>query len=197
MLSRTKNDFQNACNSVKRPQLLNATCELIPGIAAFTKFCYSQHTPPVYNNAFFKSESGLQQVDPLGPLLSSLTLWPTTQKIKTSVPSSLEHTWYIDDGFFAGSEEQILDTLKIIANEGSERGLILRKDKCELRLVKNFPSIDQAVKSNFGEGSAVLGVAVGSKKNCRFLFEDETSKKFIYAGQFTSPQRSSICIRYP
>ena len=40
----SKIDFQNAFNSVKRSHLLKAIFEFIPGFAAFTNFCYSQHT---------------------------------------------------------------------------------------------------------------------------------------------------------
>ena len=49
-------DYQNAFNSVKRSHLLKATYEFIPGIAAFTNFCYSQHTPLFYNNAIVQIE---------------------------------------------------------------------------------------------------------------------------------------------
>ena len=56
-------DFRNAFNSVKRSHLLQAACDFIPGIAAFTNFCYSQHVPLLYNNASLKSESVVQQGD--------------------------------------------------------------------------------------------------------------------------------------
>ena len=156
-------DFQNAFNSVKRSHLIKAAYEFIPGVAAFPNFYYSQHTPLLYNNAIIQSESGVQQGDPLGPLLFSLTLWPIIQKIKTSIPDLVQHTLYLDDGFIADSEDQIKQTLKILANEGPERGLFLRKDKCGLWSIKDLPSVDQAVKRNLGNGCEILGAAVGSK----------------------------------
>ena len=125
---------------------ITTTNEFIPGIAAFTNFCYSQHTPLFYNNAIVQSELGVQQGDPLGLLLFSLRLWPIKQKIKTSFPGLLQHTWYLYVGFIAGSEDQIKQTLEILANEGPQRGLILIKDKSELWSIKDLPSVDQAVK---------------------------------------------------
>ena len=75
----------------------------------------------------------------------------------------LQHTWYLDDGFIAGSEDQIKQTVEILANEGPERGLILRKDKRELWSIKDLPSVDQAVKSNLGNGFEFMGAEVVSK----------------------------------
>ena len=48
-------DFRKAFNLVKRSQLLQAACDFIPGTAAFTNFCYSQHVPLLYNNASLQS----------------------------------------------------------------------------------------------------------------------------------------------
>ena len=135
----------------------------MPGIAAFTSFSFSQHKPLFYNNAIIQSESFVQQGDPLGPLLFSLTLWQIIQKIKTSVPSLLQHTGYLEDGFKAGSGDQIKQTLEIPDNEAPDRGLILRKDKCELWSIEDIPSDDQAVRTNLGKVFELLGAAIGTK----------------------------------
>ena len=113
-----QNDFQNAFISVKRSHLLQAAYDFIPGIADFTSFYYSQHVPLLYNSASLQSESGVQQGVPHGSLLFSLTLWPVIEKIRDAVPNLTQHTWYLDDGFVAGSEDQIRTTLHILANEG-------------------------------------------------------------------------------
>ena len=69
-------DFCNAFNSIKRSEMLNAVANSMPGIAAFTNSCYSQNSQLFYDKFFVSSESGIQQDDPIGPLLFSLTLWP-------------------------------------------------------------------------------------------------------------------------
>ena len=109
-------DFRNALNSVKRSHLLQAACDFIPVIAAFTNFSYSQHVPILYNNASLQIESGVQPGDPLAQLLFSLTLCPAIEKIRDAVPNFTQHTWYLDDGFVAGSEDQIRTKLNILAN---------------------------------------------------------------------------------
>ena len=88
----------------------------------------------------------------------SFTLWPIIQKIRISVPSLLQHTWYLDDGFIAGSEDQINQTLEILFNEDLERDLISEKDKCQLCSIKDLLFVDQATKKNLGNGFEVLGV---------------------------------------
>ena len=125
-------------------------------------FCYSQYVPLLYNNASLQSESGVQQGDPLDPLLFSLTFWPVIEKIRDAVPNLTQHTWYLDDGFVAGSDDQTRTTLDILANEGPERGLYLRKDKSELWSIVDLPSVDREVTRNMGNGFEVLGAAVGS-----------------------------------
>ena len=118
--------------------------------------------PLLYNNASLQSESGVQKGDPLGPLLISLTLWPVIEKIRDAVPHLTQRTWYLDDGFVAGLEDQIRTTLDILANEGPKRGLDLRKDKCELWSIIDIPSVDREVTRNMGNGFEVLGAAIGS-----------------------------------
>ena len=156
-------DFQNAFYSVKRSHLLQAACDFIPAIADFTSFYYSQHVPLLYNNARFQSESSsVQPGVPHGSLLFFLTLWPVIEKIRDAVPNLTQHTWYLDDGFVAGSEDQIRTTLHNLANEGPKRGLYLRKDKCELWSIVNLPSVDREIVRNTSNGFEVVGAAVAS-----------------------------------
>ena len=175
-------DFRNAFISVKRSHLLQAACDFMPCIAAFTSFCYSQHVP-LLNNASLKSESGVQQGDPLGPFLFSLTLWPVIEKVGDAVPNLTQHTWYLDDGFVAGSADQIRTTLVVLANDGPTTGLYLWKDKCALWSIVDLPSVDPEVKRNMGNGFEVLG-PLSDHQNlfllaCRNVFKSLTRSRRI------------------
>ena len=66
-------DFENALISIKRSQTLNAAVTLMPSLASFAIYCYSQHSYLYYSNKSVTNQSGLQQGDPLGPLLFSPT----------------------------------------------------------------------------------------------------------------------------
>ena len=84
-------------------------------------------------------------------LLFLLTLWPVIEKIRDAVPSLTKQTWYLDDGFVAGTENQIRTTLDILANEGQKRVLYLRKDKCKLCSIVDLPSVDREVTIKTGD----------------------------------------------
>ena len=66
-------DFQRAFHSIKRSYLLKTSYEFILGLAAFTNFCYPQHTPLFYDNSIIQNTLDVQQGDSLAPLLFSLT----------------------------------------------------------------------------------------------------------------------------
>ena len=68
-----KLDFQNAFNSIHRDKMLEATCDLAPEIFPFV-YSYSSHSHLLWDDRLILSAEGVQQGDPLGPLLFCLTL---------------------------------------------------------------------------------------------------------------------------
>nr|GEV82221.1 putative reverse transcriptase domain-containing protein [Tanacetum cinerariifolium] len=61
----------------------------------------------------FLSTTGMQQGDPLGPLLFALILHPLLHKIKDSCKLLL-HAWYLDDGTVIGDSKKVARVLDII-----------------------------------------------------------------------------------
>ena len=153
-------DFKNAFNSVKRNNVLEAVAKFLPSVAPFASFCYSQHSHVHFNNIYLMSQLGVQQGDPLGPLLFSLALWPIIKQIETKLRNLVQHNWYLEDGILAGTHQQLCTALNFLTNLSEGCGLELRNEKCELWSPVDLNAIDNRVKRNSQEGFEILGAAV-------------------------------------
>ncbi|XP_026425407.1 uncharacterized protein LOC113321716 isoform X2 [Papaver somniferum] len=80
---------------------------------------------------------GVQQGDPLGPLLFGLALHQIAEKIASHCTLDL-HAWYLDDGTIACDTMEVSKVLKIIQSDGPSRGLHLNVTKTKIF----WPSFD-------------------------------------------------------
>ena len=69
-----KIDFKNAFNTVKRDAILHKVKELLPKIFPFVFQAYAQPTDLFFGKESLLPKEGVQQGDPLGPLLFSLAI---------------------------------------------------------------------------------------------------------------------------
>ena len=112
-----KLDFKNAFNMIHRDKMLHAAREHIPSLYPFIWQCYRETTALTY---------GVQQGDPLGPLLFCLL----AQNLISTLRSEL-NIWYLDDGTLGGPIDSVLENLETIKSSASSLGLHLNIDKCE------------------------------------------------------------------
>ena len=154
-------DFKNAFNLVKRSKVLEAVATILPSNGTFASFCYSQHSHLHFNNTYLSSQSGVQQEDPLGPLLFSLALWPIIKEIKSKLPNLVKQNWCLDDCILAGIRQELSTALNLLTNLVEGSGLELRIKKCELWYLN---AIDSRVKRNSKEGLEILGAAIGNPR---------------------------------
>ena len=77
--------------------MLHAVREQSPGIYDFVHSAYSQPSLLFFKDNIIESAEGVQQGDPLGPLLLSLTVHPILKTLKSEI-----RNFYLDDGAMGG-----------------------------------------------------------------------------------------------
>ncbi|GJR17450.1 putative reverse transcriptase domain-containing protein [Tanacetum coccineum] len=124
-------DFSNAFNLVDRSALLHEVRVKCPSISLWVDFLYGQASRLYIGDTHIWSATGVQQGDPLGPLLFALILHPLLHKIKDSCKLLL-HAWYLDDGTVIGDSEEVARVLDIIKVSGPGLGLELNIKKTKI-----------------------------------------------------------------
>ncbi|GKE30490.1 putative reverse transcriptase domain-containing protein, partial [Tanacetum coccineum] len=124
-------DFSNAFNRVDRSALLHKVRVKCPLISLWVDFLYGQASRLYIGDTHIWSANGVQQGDPLGPLLFALILHPLLHKIKDSCKLLL-HVWYLDDGTVIRDSEEVARVLDIIKVSGPGLGLELNIKKTEI-----------------------------------------------------------------
>ena len=80
-----------------------------------------------WEDKIIQSAEGVQQGDPLGPLLFCLTF----QQLKPQLTSEFK-VFYLDDGTLGGSIEDLRHDLRVVEKVGQEIGLQLNEEKTEV-----------------------------------------------------------------
>jgi hypothetical protein len=161
-----KVEFRNAFNTIDREVFLSDVKEHFPQIYNWVSYCYRQPAALIFGGEEIRSESGVQQGDPLGPFLISLALHRLVKKIDAAVPGLDLHLWYLDDGTIIADEEKVAAVFEVISLHAPDIGLQLNAAKTELwwpsgeRNAPDFPSSD--VKWIHDDGIELLGSPIGS-----------------------------------
>ena len=122
-----KLDFSNAFNSIHRDAVLLAVHDKIPEIFNFCLLAYAQSSILVFGDFQIRSEEGIQQVDPLGPLLFCLTIQPILSSLQSDLTIG-----FMDDVTLGGDMHVVSSDIQHIKCSGATLGLNLNISKCEL-----------------------------------------------------------------
>ncbi|GAU91757.1 hypothetical protein RvY_03953 [Ramazzottius varieornatus] len=122
-----KLDSINAFNTIRRDVLIQIVHDTVPMYLPFVWQSYRRPSKLVYGEHVLESASGVQQGDPLGPLLFCLVI----ERLTKSLTSPL-NAWYLDDGTIGGDVDCVVSDLQIVMTKGLEQGLELSTSKCEL-----------------------------------------------------------------
>ena len=88
-------DVKNALNSLSRDQLLKHVSLRAPALMQWVLSCYGQPSFLFFGSHCQQSSTGVQQGDPLGPLLFCLTIHSILERMPDALPFN---SWYLDDG---------------------------------------------------------------------------------------------------
>ena len=130
--------------------------------------CYGDHPILLSAMGTLRSESGVQQGDPLGPLLFCLVLHKVVTAIAVdSICSQLSfHSWYMDDGVIAGPKQAALQALSIIKQLGPPLGLFINTSKCELFSKGGLRGFPDVMKKSNALIFEILGAPIGDPIFC-------------------------------
>ena len=120
-------DFKNAFNSVRRGKVLKAVKEVVPELFPFLFSCYSAPSTLFLGDTTLLSAEGIQQGDPLGPLLFCLVIHPLVQQLQSEL-----RIFFLDDGTIGGPEAKVLQDFQLVEQEAALMGLHLNHHKTEL-----------------------------------------------------------------
>ena len=146
-----KLDFKNAFNSIRRDKMLEATLALAPDLFPFAHSVYSSPSSLYWGDRIIQSAEGVQQGDPLGPLLFCLTI----HKIISQLHSELRIA-YLDDVTLGGCTSDVSQDVEMVQHCSDELGLQLSHQKSEI-LCDDISTRDKIL--SVLPGSKVVGTA--------------------------------------
>ena len=87
-----KLDFKNACNCLRRDRMLAAVRQKVPELFPLIHSAYSVPSSLFVGDTVIQSAEGVQQGDPLGPLLFCLATIGITEHLRSEL-----HIFYLND----------------------------------------------------------------------------------------------------
>ena len=174
--------MRNAFNLASRQAMLSECKMHFPELLSWVSWCYGEHPLLWHFMGSLTLESGVQQGDPLVPLLFSplvLNILVTTIAIDNDCSSLQLQAWYLDNGIIAGPRSALLRVLSLIQQEGPSLGFFINLRKCEIFSHCNLEGYpEQLIKSN-NPCLEVLGISIGDKEFCTTFISTKCAESRI------------------
>ena len=201
-----KIDFSNAFNCVDRQVFLEQCRHQFPGLAQWAEWCYSKPSNLFFGSETIPSEKGVQQGDPIGPLLFALALQPLLLELNKGRSQGLQLVFsYLDDLILAGEQHIVAGAFHFLKSAASRIGLEFNMSKCEVipaagqgaTITRDlFPdNVIFRVDSNY----ELLGGPIGSDEYCNQHTQTRVNKamELLKAlGELPDPQVALLLLRH-
>ena len=107
--------------------MLKSVEELAPELFPFVYSVYGEPSTLFWGDKLLKSSEGVQQRDPLSPLLFCLTIHHLTMHLKSEFCA-----FYLDDRMLGGSVGDVIEDLESVERMSENLGLQLNRRKSEV-----------------------------------------------------------------
>ena len=173
-----KLDFSNAFNSLSREKMFQAVRDLAPQLLPLVLSAYSSPSSLFFGDSIVQSCEGVQQGDPLGPLLFCLSVHSIVPELKSEF-----RVLYQDDLTLGGSLEDVIHDFHKVSELGANLGLHLNHSKSEV-ICKDHSTLGALLVEVPGlsvvhpDNAHLLGSPIGSAEgvNSKLLEKCESLK---------------------
>ena len=177
-----KIDFSNAFNTVRRDALLEAVYRLCPDIYELILSACGVPSSLWAGEHSIPSAEGIQQGDPLGPLLFCLTLDAPLKAVNAELA-----TGYLDDVGLGDTVPRLVEHVRTLELEATAIGLSLNHSKCEIigldvsqRQTWESSGLQFLVRppeeASFLGSPLSIEATSGALRDCRLLLEKGTKR---------------------
>ena len=104
-----KLDFKNTFNSLRRDKMIAAVGQLAPELLPLVLSAYGSSSCLFFGKDIILSSEGVQQGDPLGPLLFCFAIHGLVHQLQSEL-----NVFYLDDGTLGGGMEVVLQDFETV-----------------------------------------------------------------------------------
>ena len=167
-----KLDFTNAFNCLHRDDMLETMPKHVPEIYAFCHLSYNSSTMLKFNSHTIISDEGIQQGDPLSPLLFCLAIHRLIQSLSSELVIG-----YMDDITLGGPIDIVANDVTSLKDKGISFGVHLNTGKCES--ITKTASVSFAPLTDFLQLDIRNSLLLGAPLSISSAMDTSLQKKII------------------